>query len=101
MVYTYKKISIGLLQHVNYPTHIHGHWFNLFITRTSCDLVKTVYPSEDLSDHMTVVADVGVKLFFHASKKCFSYRRVKGLYHLQIFFQISISIDLTNQSNAF
>ena len=68
MVYTYKKISIGLLQHVDYPTHIHGHWFNLFITRTSCDLVKTVYPSEDLSDHMTVVTDVGVKLFFHASK---------------------------------
>ena len=53
-------------------------FFNL-IPRTACDLMKTVYPSEGLSSHMTVIADVGVKLVSHIIKKCFSYRRVKGI----------------------
>ena len=57
--------SFGLRQHVDFPTHIHGHWLDLFITRTACDLIKTVYPSDGLSDHMTVIADVGVKLISH------------------------------------
>ena len=71
--------SSGLRQHVDFPTHIHGHWIDLFITRTACDLIKTVYPSDGLSDHMTVIADVGVKLVSHPIKKCFSYRRVKSV----------------------
>ena len=57
-------------------THIHGHWLDLFITRTACDLIKTVHPSDGLSDHMTVIGDVGVKLTSHPIKKCFSYRCV-------------------------
>ena len=81
--------SFGLRQHVDFPTHIHGHWLDLFITRTACDLIKTVHPSDGLSDHMTVIADVGVKLISHPIKKCFSYRYVKGIgaYLLQILFQ--------------
>ena len=71
--------SSGLRQHVDFPTHIHGHWIDLFITRTACDLIKTVYPSDGLSDHMAVIADVGVKLVSHPIKKCFSYRRVKSI----------------------
>ena len=71
--------SFGLRQHVDFPTHIHGHWLDLFITRTACDLIKTVYPSDGLSDHMTVIADVRVKLISHPIKKCFSYRCVKGI----------------------
>ena len=47
--------SFGLRQHVDFPTHIHGHWLDLFTTRTACYLRKTVHPSSGLSDHMTVV----------------------------------------------
>ena len=71
--------SFGLRQHVDFPTHIHGHWLDLFITRTACDLIKTVHLYDGLSDHMTVIADVGVKLISHPIKKCFSYRYVKGI----------------------
>ena len=37
------------------------------------DLIKTSYPSDGLSDDITVIADVGVKLNSHPIKKCFSY----------------------------
>ena len=72
--------SSGLRHRVYFPTHIHGHGVDLFITRTTCDLIKTVHPSDGrLSDHMTVIADVGVKLISHSIEKCFSYRCVKGI----------------------
>ena len=69
--------DFGLRQHADFPTRIHGHWLDLFITRTTCDLIKTVHPSDGLSDHMSVIGDVGVKLVSHPIKKCvFSYRWV-------------------------
>ena len=52
--------------------------FNLhliFITRTGCDLIKTVYSSDGLSVHMTVIGNVGVILVSHPIKKSFSHRR--------------------------
>ena len=78
-IHTYIYIIGSLMQHVDFPTHIHGYWLDLFITRTACDLIKTVHPSDGLSDHMTVIAEVGVKLISHSIKKCFSYRYVKGI----------------------
>ena len=77
--YTDLLTSFDLRQHVDFPTHIHGHWLDLFITRTACDLIKTVQPSDGLSDHMTMIADVDVKLISHPIKKCFLYRCVKGI----------------------
>ena len=52
--YTDLLTSFDLRQHVDFPTHIHGHWLDLFITRTACDLIKTVQPSDGLSDHMII-----------------------------------------------
>ena len=79
--------SFGLRQHVDFPTRIHGHWLDLFITRTACDLIKTVYTSYGLSDHMTVIADVGVKLVSHTINKCFFHTDVLKAYLYQIFFR--------------
>ena len=36
-----------LEQHVNFPTHIHGHWLDLFITRT--------YPAQQLDQSQSVM----------------------------------------------
>ena len=83
--------SFGLRQHVDFPTHIQGHWLDLFITRAACDLIKTVYPSDGLSDHMTVVADVSVKLISQPIKKCFSYRCVKGIPLTDFISEIKLS----------
>ena len=69
--FSYLLTSFGLRRHLDVPTHIHGHWLDLFITRTACDLIKTVYPSDSLCDHKTVIGDVGVKRISHPIKKCF------------------------------
>ena len=33
----------NLKQHVNFSTHVHGHWIDLLITKSSCDHVKSVF----------------------------------------------------------
>ena len=78
----------SLRQHVDFPTHFHGHWLDLFITRTACDLMKTVYPSDGLSDHMTVIAVVMLvsNLYLVQSKSVFHTDVLKA-YLLQILFQ--------------
>ena len=81
----------GLRQHVDFPTHIHGHWLDLFIARIACDLIKTVHPSDGISDHTAVIADVGVKLISHPIKKCFSYRCVKGITLTDFISDIKLS----------
>ena len=52
--FTDNLTSFGLLQHVNFPTHIHGHWLDLCITRSASQIVSSIFPSDGLSDHLTV-----------------------------------------------
>ena len=37
--------SFDCLQHVNFPTHIHGHWLDLFISRCnqSSDIIDRIF----------------------------------------------------------
>ena len=50
--------SFDLEQHVNFPTHIHGHWLDLLITRTSYPAVKPVLACDGLSDHFLVLFEL-------------------------------------------
>ena len=50
--------SFDLEQHVNFPTHIHGHWLDLLITRTSCPAVRSVSACDGLSDNFLVLAEL-------------------------------------------
>ena len=50
--------SFDLEQHVNFPTHIHGHWLDLLITRTSCSAVRSVLACDGLSDHFLVLSEL-------------------------------------------
>ena len=47
----------NLKQHVNFSTHVHGHWLDLLITKSSCDHVKSVFPADGISDHFAVVSE--------------------------------------------
>ena len=47
--------NFSLHQHVTFPTHIYGHWLDLFITRSNCKNVKAV---SGVCDHITVLIDV-------------------------------------------
>ena len=45
--------SFKLEQHVNFPTHIHGHWLDSLINRTSCPAVRSVLACDGLSDQIS------------------------------------------------
>ena len=71
--------SFGLLQHVNCPTHIHGHWLDLCITRSASQIVSSIFPSDGLSDHLTVLAELLSDLHRHTAKKQITYRRINQI----------------------
>ena len=49
--------SMGMINHVNIPTHIHGHTLDLIITRASTDLhITDVQATDYISDHSFICA---------------------------------------------
>ena len=51
-------VYVDLKQHVTFSTHIHGHWLDVFIIRSTCYNIQTPTVSDGLSDHHTVNVDV-------------------------------------------
>ena len=43
--------TYALHQHVSFPTHVHGHWLDLFITRSTSINIKATFPTDGLSHH--------------------------------------------------
>ena len=53
--------SMGLVQHVKRPPHIHGHTLDLIITRQADDIVDgEPLPERYISDHATVICKLSV-----------------------------------------
>ena len=53
--------SMGLVQHVKRPTHIHGHTLDLIITRQADDIVDgEPLPERYFSDHAAVICKLSV-----------------------------------------
>ena len=61
-------------QHVTFPTHIHGHWLDILITRSSCKNIQTPTVVDGLSDHNTVIADLKVPIAPAVSNHNMFYR---------------------------
>ena len=38
--------TYAIHQHVSFPTHVHGHWLDLFITRSTCINIKAIFPAD-------------------------------------------------------
>ena len=47
-----------LKQHVNFPTHVHGHWLDLFITKRFSNSIKSVFSAAGISDHLTIISEI-------------------------------------------
>ena len=64
--------SMGLVQHVKRPTHIHGHTLDLIITRQADDIVDgKPLPKRYFSDHATVICKLMVvKPALNILKEC-------------------------------
>ena len=75
---TFKDIlaSFDIKQHVNFPTHIHGHWLDILTTRSSCKNIHTPTVADGLADHNTVIADLKVPIVPAMSKHNVFYRAI-------------------------
>ena len=47
-----------LKQHVNFPTHVHGHWPDLLITKRISNSIKSVFSAAGISDHLAVISEI-------------------------------------------
>ena len=50
----------NLKQHVNFSTHVHGHWLDLLITKWSCDHGQSVFPAYGISNHFAEVSEINL-----------------------------------------
>ena len=71
--------SFDVNQHVNFPTHIHGHSLDVMIFSNRCD-VSSVSPSDAISDHFSVVADLKIPTdHSHTVPQTITYRQLKAI----------------------
>ena len=47
-----------LKQHVNFPTHVHGHWLDLLISKRISNSIKSVFSAAGISDHRAVISEI-------------------------------------------
>ena len=45
-------------QHVYFPTHVHGHWLDLLITKRISNSIKSVFSEAGISDHLVVISEI-------------------------------------------
>ena len=68
-----------LNQHVNFPTHIHGHSLDVMIFSNRCN-VLSVSPSDAISDHFSVVADLKISTdHSHTVPQTITYSKLKAI----------------------
>ena len=71
--------TFSLHQHVTFPTHIYGHWLDLFITRSNSKNVKVVTSSDGLSDHLTVLIDLWLQFKSSPEKANITFRPINKI----------------------
>ena len=93
--------SFDLNQHVNFPTHIHGHSLDVMIFSKGCD-VLSITPSDAISDHFSVIADLKIPTdHSHTTPQTITYRKLKAI-NMEAFKADIKTSDLINnpKSNA-
>ena len=71
--------TYALHQHVSFPTHVHGHWLDLFITRCTFINIKTIFPTDGLSDYHCVIIDLCLHAGSRSRKKKFTFRPINKI----------------------
>ena len=89
--------SFDLKQHVTFSTHIHGHWLDLLITRSTCNNIQAPTVSDGLSDHHTVIANINGSIAPLQSKHNVSYRAIHRIDITALMADILISDLITDK----
>ena len=64
---------------MSFFTHIHGHWLDLVITRSTCDNIQMLTVPDSLSDHHMVIVGVNFSRTLVQSKHNVSYRPIQKI----------------------
>ena len=93
--------SFDTKQHVNFLTHIHEHWLDILITRSSCKNIQTPTVADGLSDHNTVIADLTVPIAPAVSKHNVLYRAIHSNNIASFMTDIITSDLVTHPKNMY
>ena len=88
--------SFDTKQHVNFPTHIHGHWLDILINSSSCKNIQAPTVADGLSDHNTVIADLKVPIATAVSKHNVFYRVIHRINNASFLTDIITSDIVTH-----
>ena len=89
--------SFDTKQHVNFQTHIHGHWLDILITSSSCKIIQAPTVADGLSDHITVIADLKVPIAPAVSKHNVFYRLIHSI-NIASFMTDIITSDIVTHT---
>ena len=82
-------------QHVNFPTHVHGHWIDLLITKRISNSIKLVFSAAGISVHIAVISEIDCcKTIWNKEK--ISFRKIDKIDY-ESFHSDILSSDLINQ----
>lgn len=71
--------SMGLHQHIDFPTHISGNTLDLLISRTLIsDLIQDVRPGSYFSDHCSALFTMNILLPQFSRRKAY-FRKIKAI----------------------
>ena len=66
---------------MNFPTHVHGPWLDLFISRCnkSSDIIDRFFSFDGLSDNFVVFAELNFQINQHPTKEKILFRKTKNI----------------------
>ena len=67
-----------LKQHVNFPTHVHGHRLDLLITKRISTSIKSVFSAAVILDHLVVISEIDCSKTKWNKEKT-SFRKIDNL----------------------
>ncbi|CAB4021807.1 Hypothetical predicted protein, partial [Paramuricea clavata] len=71
--------SMGLQQHINFPTHTSGNTLDLLVTRTlDSDIIKEIQPDIYFSDHCSILFSINISKP-RLSRKKVTFRKTKAI----------------------
>ncbi len=93
--------NLGLKQHVDFPTHLHGHILDLVISKDNTQLVQSVSVAEGISDHHSILVDLSiaiqkkkvVKRTFHQFKKLDMVKFQQDICSSELYDESSADVD--------
>lgn len=86
----------NFIQHVNFPTHNHGHILDLVCTSSGLSVHNLSSQNLHLSDHLAINLDIGIPLPIPKAKRTISFRNLKSV--SPAIFSGSLATKLSHSS---